>query len=119
MAANVSANFTKYETEQLLKLVHVFLDFGHYEQVQPHCTQARAPVVWGHSCARLDDPVPRGALQALFDDIADSITYCNHYLAPIKAPPAQLAAAFSAYAKNEHERGDLFMTLARCVVARS
>lgn len=83
VAANVSANFTKYETEQLLKLLSAFHTFNHYDQ-------------------------------AAFDDIADSITYCNHYLAPIKACPTQLATAFTAYAKHDHVRGDLFVSLARC-----
>ncbi|KXZ54799.1 hypothetical protein GPECTOR_4g870 [Gonium pectorale] len=82
IAANISANFTKYETEQLLKVLGACLDFGHYEQ-------------------------------AAFDDIADSITYCNHYLAPVKSSPLELANAFAAYAKYEHERGDLFTALAR------
>ena len=49
-----------------------------------------------------------------YDDIADSITYCNHYLAPVRACPSQLASAFAAFAKYEHERGDLFVALARC-----
>lgn len=49
----------------------------------------------------------------LLDDIADSITYCNHYLAPTKVPATHLATAFAAYAKAGHERGDLFTTLAR------
>ncbi len=83
VAANVSANFTKFETEQLLKLLSAFHTFNHYDQ-------------------------------AAFDDVADSITYCNHYLAPIKACPTQLATAFAAYAKHDHVRGDLFNTLARC-----
>lgn len=82
IAANVSANFTKYDTEGLLKVLSAFLEFGFYEQ-------------------------------AAFDDIADSITYCNHYLAPLRAPVAELSAAFAAYAKAGHERGDLFAALAR------
>ncbi|GLI67322.1 hypothetical protein VaNZ11_011509 [Volvox africanus] len=82
IAANISSNFTKYETEQLLKVLGAFLEFGHYDL-------------------------------AAFDDIADSITYCNHYLAPIKASPVELANAFAAYQKFEHERGDLFIALAR------
>ncbi|GFR50356.1 hypothetical protein Agub_g12566 [Astrephomene gubernaculifera] len=82
VAANISANFTKFETEQLLKVLSAFLEFGHYDQTA-------------------------------FDDIADSITYCNHYLAPIKSCPLELANAFAAYAKFEHERGDLFTALAR------
>lgn len=84
VAANVSANFMKYETEQLLKVLGAFLEFQHYDQ-------------------------------AAYDDIADSITYCNHYLAPIKASPVDIANAFAAYAKFEHERGDLFISLARFV----
>lgn len=51
--------------------------------------------------------------EALFDDIADSITYANHYLAPIKVPTSEVAAAMAAFAKFKHERADLFVTLAR------
>lgn len=50
---------------------------------------------------------------SLFDDIADSITYCNHYLAPVKLPTPALVDALSAYAKFRHDRGDLFVTLCR------
>lgn len=50
---------------------------------------------------------------ALFDDIGDSIAYCNHYLAPMKAPTCQVAKALGAYAKFSHERADVFVTLAR------
>ncbi|GLC52963.1 hypothetical protein PLESTB_000693300 [Pleodorina starrii] len=82
VAANISANFTKYETDQLLKVLGAFLEFQHYDL-------------------------------AAFDDIADSITYCNHYLAPIKASPLELANAFAVFQKFEHERGDLFVALAR------
>jgi protein phosphatase 1 regulatory subunit 42 len=28
--------------------------------------------------------------ETVFDDIADSITYCNSYLAPIKAPTSEV-----------------------------
>mmetsp|Transcript_6978 Transcript_6978/g.11861 ORF Transcript_6978/g.11861 Transcript_6978/m.11861 type:complete len:370 (+) Transcript_6978:35-1144(+) len=84
VAAHISANFTKYETEQLLKVLHVFSDFGFYER-------------------------------ATFDDIADSITYANSYLAPMKAPVQEVVGALALYAKNSHERADLFVTLARGV----
>jgi len=50
---------------------------------------------------------------ALFDDIGDSLSYCNHYLAPMKAPTCQVAKALAAYAKFSHERADVFVTLAR------
>ncbi|PNW80982.1 hypothetical protein CHLRE_07g338050v5 [Chlamydomonas reinhardtii] len=82
VAANISANFTKYETEQLLQVLSAFVEFGFYDATA-------------------------------YDDIADSITYCNHYLAPVRACPSQLASAFAAFAKYEHERGDLFVALAR------
>ncbi len=49
----------------------------------------------------------------LFDDIADSITYANHYLAPVKVATTEVSAALAAYAKFKHERADLFLTLAR------
>ncbi len=49
----------------------------------------------------------------LLDDIADSITYANHYLAPIRAPVGLVATALAAYAKAGHERADLFVTLSR------
>lgn len=52
---------------------------------------------------------------ALWDDTADAITYANHYLAPTKVPLADIAALLAAYAKYEVDRGDLFVTLARCV----
>jgi protein phosphatase 1 regulatory subunit 42 len=39
--------------------------------------------------------------QALWDDVADSITYCNHYMAPSRIPLPDVAALFSAYAKYE------------------
>lgn len=82
LGANISANFTKYDTEGLLEVLAAYHAFGHYST-------------------------------DLLDDIADSITYCNHYLAPTKASPAALATALAAYAKAGHERGDLFTTLAR------
>eukprot|EP00882_Tetradesmus_deserticola_P002943 GHRQ01003127.1.p1 GENE.GHRQ01003127.1~~GHRQ01003127.1.p1 ORF type:complete len:386 (+),score=202.65 GHRQ01003127.1:188-1345(+) len=53
--------------------------------------------------------------QALWDDVADAITYCNHYMAPSRIPLADVAALFSAYAKYEVDRGDLFVTLARTI----
>lgn len=53
--------------------------------------------------------------QTLWDDAADSITYCNHYFAPNTVPLEDLAALFAAYAKYEVDRGDLFVTLARCI----
>lgn len=84
IAANVSANFTKFETEQLLKIVKAFAEFNHYSQ-------------------------------DLFDDIADSIAYCNHYLAPVKAPLPDVIAGLSAFAKFKHERADALLTLARGV----
>ena len=49
----------------------------------------------------------------LFDDIADSITYCNHYMAPIKCSPRDIAACMAAFAKFNHERADLFMSLSK------
>lgn len=39
--------------------------------------------------------------QQLWDDVADSIAYCNHYLAPSRIPISDLAALFAAYAKYE------------------
>jgi hypothetical protein len=82
ISKNISENFTKFETDQLLKIVKAFADNNHFT-------------------------VP------LFDDIADSITYCNHYLAPIKVPTSEVVAALAAYAKFNHDRGDLFVTLTR------
>lgn len=51
----------------------------------------------------------------LYDDIADSIAYCNHYLAPTATPLPHIAAAFAAYAKYGHDRADLFIALARAI----
>lgn len=82
MAANISSNFTKYETEQLLTIVKAYSEFGHYN---------------AH----------------LFDDIADSITYCNHYLAPIKASTSDVVATLAAYAKHGHVRADFIVSLTR------
>jgi len=82
VATNISDNFTKFETDQLLKIVKAYADNGHFNV-------------------------------ALFDDIADSITYCNHYLAPIKVPTSEVVGALAAYAKFGHDRGDLFVTLTR------
>lgn len=82
VSANVSANFTKFETHQLLPMLNTFAKFNHYST-------------------------------ALFDDIGDSIAYCNHYLAPMKAPACQVANALGAFAKYNHERADVFVTLAR------
>lgn len=82
VAHNISHNFTKYDTTQLLKILKAYSDFGHFNA-------------------------------QLFDDIADSITYCNHYLAPIKAPTDEVVAGIAAYAKFGHERADLLVTLAR------
>ncbi|KAF5839974.1 mitochondrial F1F0 ATP synthase associated 36.3 kDa protein [Dunaliella salina] len=49
----------------------------------------------------------------LFDDIGDSITYANNYLAPVRAPTNEVCSALAAYAKFNHERADVFVTLAR------
>jgi len=38
---------------------------------------------------------------ALWDDVADSITYCNHYLAASNAALTDIAATFAAFAKYE------------------
>lgn len=51
----------------------------------------------------------------LFDDIADSIAYCNHYLAATATPLPVIARTFAAYAKFGHDRADLFIPLARAV----
>ncbi|KAI8466697.1 MAG: hypothetical protein J3K34DRAFT_432899 [Monoraphidium minutum] len=51
----------------------------------------------------------------LFDDIADSIAYCNHYFAPTVTPLPTIAAVFQAYAKFGHDRADLFIPLARAI----
>lgn len=50
---------------------------------------------------------------ALWDDVADAITYCNHYMAASNAALTDIAATFAAYAKYEVDRGDLFVALAR------
>jgi hypothetical protein len=42
---------------------------------------------------------------ALWDDVADAITYCNHYLAASNADLADIAATFAAYAKYEVRHG--------------
>ncbi|KAF8059110.1 hypothetical protein HT031_005282 [Scenedesmus sp. PABB004] len=52
---------------------------------------------------------------ALWDDVADAITYANHYLAPGAVPLPDIAALFAAYAKYEVDRGDLFVALARSI----
>lgn len=38
---------------------------------------------------------------ALWDDVADAITYCNHYLSASNAELTDIAATFAAYAKYE------------------
>lgn len=52
---------------------------------------------------------------ALWDDVADAITYANHYLAPGTVPLPDIAALLAAYAKYEVNRGDLFVALSRCI----
>lgn len=52
---------------------------------------------------------------SLFDDIADSIAYCNHYFAPDMISLKDITACLAAYAKYGHDRADLFTTLARTV----
>ncbi len=54
--------------------------------------------------------------ETVYDDIADSITYANHYLAPIRAPVTEVAQALLAYSQYNHKRADLFVTLSRYVV---
>ncbi|MEW5307605.1 MAG: hypothetical protein WDW38_010412 [Sanguina aurantia] len=49
----------------------------------------------------------------LFDDIADSLAYCNHYLSPMKVSPVGLATVMESFAKNSHDRADLFTWLSR------
>lgn len=50
---------------------------------------------------------------ALWDDVADSITYCNHYMAASNAHLVDVAATFAAFTKYEMDRGDMFVALAR------
>lgn len=51
--------------------------------------------------------------EALFDDIADGITYCNHFFAPMHCDVQDVAAVFKAFAKYGHDRADLFVALSR------
>jgi len=53
--------------------------------------------------------------QDLWDDVADSIAYCNHYFAPLTVSLAEIAGVFAAYAKYRCDRGDLFIPLARAI----
>jgi hypothetical protein len=43
---------------------------------------------------------------ALWDDVADAITYCNHYMAASNAALTDIAATFAAYAKYEVRGGE-------------
>jgi len=49
----------------------------------------------------------------LWDDVADSIAYCNHYLAPMNLSLSEIAGVFAAFAKYRVDRGDLFIPLSR------
>eukprot|EP00955_Chlamydomonas_euryale_P065146 359159-Chlamydomonas_euryale.AAC.31 len=82
VAANIGANFTKFDTEQMVAILKAFADNDHFTVT-------------------------------LFDDAADCITYCNHYLAPVKLPTTAIVNTLAAYAKFRHDRGDLFVTLCR------
>ncbi len=53
--------------------------------------------------------------QGLWDDAADAIVYCNHYLAPTKVPVKTIADVFAAYTKYNVDRAFLFVALARSV----
>jgi hypothetical protein len=67
-------------------------------------------------CAAIDALASNGHFDAqLWDDAADSIVYCNHYLAATKVPVATIASVFAAYAKYGCDRADLFVSLARSV----
>lgn len=82
VAANIGANFTKFDTEQMVAILKAFADNDHFTVT-------------------------------LFDDAADCITYCNHYLAPVKLPTTAIVDTLAAYAKFRHDRGDLFVALCR------
>lgn len=51
----------------------------------------------------------------LWDDVADSITYCNHYFAPMNCSLSEIADVYASYVRYRVDRGDLFVALARCV----
>lgn len=51
----------------------------------------------------------------LFDDMADGITYCNHFFAPMDMSLYDLAGVYRAYAKYHHDRADMFVMLARAI----
>ena len=67
-------------------------------------------------CSAIEAFAANGHFDAgLWDDAADSIAYCNHYLAPTKVPVATIASVFAAYAKYGCDRADLFVSLARAL----
>jgi hypothetical protein len=67
-------------------------------------------------CASIEAFSANGHFDAeLWDDAADGIAYCNHYLAPTKVPVAQICSVLAAYAKYGVDRADLFVTLTRAV----
>lgn len=54
--------------------------------------------------------------RALFDDLADSIAYCNHFFSATLTDPLLLSRGFAAYAKAGHERADLLIQLSRGIL---
>jgi hypothetical protein len=67
-------------------------------------------------CSAIAAFAARGHFDAeLWDDAADAIAYCNHYLAPTKVPLPSLCAVFAAYAKYGVDRADLFVALSRAI----
>ncbi|KAF6253669.1 hypothetical protein COO60DRAFT_1463078 [Scenedesmus sp. NREL 46B-D3] len=84
--------------------------------LEPSDVEALVPAL--HAVGRFDRELFgqfADIVKALWDDVADSITYCNHYMAPSRIPLADVAALFSAYAKYEVDRGDMFVALARTI----
>lgn len=67
-------------------------------------------------CAAIEAFAANGHFDAgLWDDAADGIAYCNHYLAPTTVPLPTLCAVLSAYAKYKVDRADLFVALTRAI----
>eukprot|EP00879_Flechtneria_rotunda_P000599 GHRR01000708.1.p1 GENE.GHRR01000708.1~~GHRR01000708.1.p1 ORF type:complete len:394 (+),score=145.47 GHRR01000708.1:136-1317(+) len=121
LLAAVKANVPKLQPSEIEALIPALHSAGHYDKqlfqqfaaiIKDRFTEFETPglakILSTYAAHDYFD-------QELWDDVADSITYCNHYLSPLNAPVADIAALFAAYAKYEVNRGDLFVTLARTI----
>lgn len=109
------------EASQLAMVMSASHAMGHYDKALLAAVAAGLKAKW----MALSTPEALSILRTfsaaghydreLYDDLADSITYCNHMYSALFIDPRLVADGFAAYAKFNHERCDLLIQLTRGV----